>query len=80
MGKFTVVAGEYFKGVCVLLAKRVQGGWMDVKVQLEKDFILTSLWKNRIPSGVPAGPFLFAFSLFTVLPCGVLIKQHCTGL
>lgn len=24
--------------------------------------------------------FLFAFSLFTVLPCGVLIKQHCTGL
>lgn len=23
---------------------------------------------------------LHAFSLFTVLPCGVLIKQHCTGL
>lgn len=27
-----------------------------------------------------AGCFLFAFSLFTVLPCGILIKQHCTGL
>lgn len=41
---------------------------------------LTGLWKNLLPSSVPAGRFLFAFSLFTVLPCGVLIKQHCTGL
>lgn len=32
------------------------------------------------PPAPPAGRFLFAFSLFTVLPCGILIKQHCTGL
>lgn len=25
-------------------------------------------------------PLLYAFSLFTVLPCRIMFKQHCTGL
>lgn len=39
-----------------------------------------SVEKSSSPPAPPAGRFLFAFSLFTVLPCGILIKQHCTGL
>lgn len=52
------------------------------KVQVQSPFLKDFL--PMTPSvdhcAVPGGRFLFAFSLFTVLPCGVLIKQHCTGL
>lgn len=48
------------------------------QVVFKRDLFKVGL--SSSPPAPPAGRFLFAFSLFTVLPCGILIKQHCTGL